>query len=212
MTAAAMDAVAHAEVTSLAASAVFDGTDGGGGAGRGTGSSNNYDAAAAKANRHRLGELCLDTAIQQADETARIHVTKRAGARAGQARGGSRTGHGGARYERTIRLARRRAEKTAKGGRGQGGRGAAATAPGPREEREASVTTPPSPTRTPHRTYLSQRNRSSITRGAVGHSIPLVEGRRALRGAGAEPERLATRAWGMSGPVRIQEQNRTESE
>ena len=33
MTAAAMDAVAHAEVTSLAASAVFDGTDGGGGAG-----------------------------------------------------------------------------------------------------------------------------------------------------------------------------------
>jgi len=53
-------------------------------------------------------------------------------------------------------------------------------------------------------------NRSSITRGAVGHSIPLVEGRRALRGAGAEPERLATRAWGMSGPVRIQEQNRTE--
>ena len=30
----------------------------------------------------------------------------------------------------------------------------------------------------------------------------------ALRGAGAEPERLATRAWGMSGPVRIQEQNR----
>ena len=60
------------------------------------------------------------------------------------------------------------------------------------------------------RTYLSQRNRSSITRGAVGHSIPLVEGRRALRGAGAEPERLATRAWGMSGPVRIQEQNRTD--
>ena len=40
--------------------------------------------------------------------------------------------------------------------------------------------------------------------------MPLVEGRRALRGAGAEPERLATRAWGMSGPVRIQEQNRTE--
>ena len=26
----------------------------------------------------------------------------------------------------------------------------------------------------------------------------------------AEPERLATKAWGMSGPVRIQEQNRTE--
>ena len=29
------------------------------------------------------------------------------------------------------------------------------------------------------------------------------------KGAEAEPERLATRAWGMSGPVRIQEQNRT---
>jgi hypothetical protein len=28
---------------------------------------------------------------------------------------------------------------------------------------------------------------------------------------GAEPERLATRAWGMSGPVRIQEQNRDRS-
>ena len=34
------------------------------------------------------------------------------------------------------------------------------------------------------------------------HSIPLVEGRRTLRGAEAEPERLVTRAWGMSGPVR----------
>ena len=46
--------------------------------------------------------------------------------------------------------------------------------------------------------------------GKIRTSIPLVEGRRALRGAEAEPERLATRAWGMSGPVRIQEQNRTE--
>ena len=152
-----------------------------------------------------------------ADETARVHVTKRTGARVGQTRGGNRAGHGGAGNERAIRLARRRATKTAKGGRGQGGGGAAATAPGPREERAASVTTPPSPTHTPHRTYLSQRNRSSITRGdagsskyTVGLSIPLVEGRRALRGAGAEPERLATRAWGMSGPVRIQEQNRTD--
>ena len=63
--------------------------------------------------------------------------------------------------------------------------------------------------RTPHRTYLSQRNRSSITRGAVGLSIPLVEGRRALWGAGAEPERLV-KAWGIAGPVRIQEQNRFE--
>ena len=39
----------------------------------------------------------------------------------------------------------------------------------------------------------------------------LVEGRRAVRGAGAEPERLATKTRGMSGPVRIQEQNRTEA-
>jgi len=39
----------------------------------------------------------------------------------------------------------------------------------------------------------------------------LQKGRRALRGAGPEPERLATRAWGMSGPVRIQEQNRKGS-
>ena len=52
-----------------------------------------------------------------------------------------------------------------------------------------------------------QKDCRVYTRGAVGLSIPLVEGRRALRGAGAEPERLATRAWGMSGPVRIQEQN-----
>ena len=34
--------------------------------------------------------------------------------------------------------------------------------------------TRPSPTRTQYRTYPSQCNRSSITRGAVGHSIPLV--------------------------------------
>ena len=170
---------------------------------------NNSDAAAAKENRRRLGELCLHTAVQQAGETARVHVTKRTSAHAGQTRGGNRAGHGGACDERAVRLARRRAAKTTKGGR-EGGRGAAATAPGPGKEREAPVTTPPTPTRTLHRTYLSQRNRSSITRGAVGHSIPLVEGRRALRGAGAEPERLATRAWGMSGPVRIQEQNRTE--
>jgi hypothetical protein len=40
-----------------------------------------------------------------------------------------------------------------------------------------------------------------------------LEGRRALRGVQEpEPERLATKAWGwgMSGPVRIQEQNRTD--
>ena len=94
---------------------------------------------------------------------------------------------------------------TRSGRKGSGGYGPGT--PG-RKGGISNHTTPPSPTRTPHRTYLSQRNRSSITRGAVGHSIPLVEGRRALRGAKAEPERSATRAWGMSGPVRIQEQNR----
>ena len=46
--------------------------------------------------------------------------------------------------------------------------------------------------------------------GCVQNLQNLHTGRRALRGAGAEPERLATKAWGMSGPVRIQEQNRTE--
>jgi hypothetical protein len=60
----------------------------------------------------------------------------------------------------------------------------------------------------PHRTYPSQRNRSSITRGAVGHSIPLVEGRRALRSAGVEPERLATKAW--RGGCRDRSELRTE--
>ena len=49
---------------------------------------------------------------------------------------------------------------------------------------------------------------------SIGHSIPLVEGRRALRGAGVEPEGApCNKGVGDvgTGPVRIQEQNRTES-
>ena len=71
--------------------------------------------------------------------------------------------------------------------------------------------------------YLTARG-GSASRDAVASPVEL-EGRRALRGAGAEPERLVTKAWGMSVPVpvpvpvpapvpvpvpvRIQEQNRT---
>ena len=51
---------------------------------------------------------------------------------------------------------------------------------------------------------------SATVVGEVSYVLSLCNAIRVLRRtAGAEPERLATRAWGMSGPVRIQEQNRT---
>ena len=170
------------------------------------------NAASAEKGGSGHGELCVHAAVHKEDEEARVHVAKRTGARAGQARIGDRGGHSGARDEGAVRLARWRATETEAGGRGEGGGGTAASASGPGQEGEAPITnTPPSPTRTQHRTYLSQRNRSSIHAGSsrtfhtTGRGEARPTGRRSRTGA----PWLQQGRGGCRDRSELKEQNRT---
>ena len=189
------------------------GGDGGGGRGRGTGSSNN-DAAAAKAKRGTDGaDLCSHEAVQETAEERKLYATERTQRRSEQAGSGGRAGNGGTNGGRAVRLARRQATETAArehGGRRRG-EAAEATRPGQRRRTTTTIARKRTPSRysnpTVH-TYHRESPRSSNARGAVGFH-PTGRGEARPSGRKAEPEHLETRVWGVSGPVRIQEQNRT---